>query len=89
MTPNNVSEALKRYAVNVWDLPLEHIDAAENSRQTTESGVKVIEDSIKKKGLMATSMIQVMFPDLKEGEEMTQDKANTLRAILLGWEPQV
>lgn len=78
-----VSATMQRFFVCEYDLPLDSICPAENSRQINPSGVKVLEESIKKQGFMMTSPPQVMFPDLNEGEEMTQEKASTMRAICI------
>eukprot|EP00903_Cladosiphon_okamuranus_P009540 g9087.t1 len=74
---------MKRFLVHEFYVPLENICPAENSRQINPAGVTMLEESIKKQGFMTTSPPQVMFPDLNEGDEMTQEKANTMRAVCI------
>ncbi|CAN0524822.1 unnamed protein product, partial [Ectocarpus sp. 12 AP-2014] len=81
----NVSEAMKKYAVGEFNVPMASIAAAENSRQVNPAGVRQLMDSIRSKGFMATSPPQIMFPEIGEDEHLTQDQVdnNKLRAICI------
>lgn len=80
---NNAARALLSFCVFEWEVPLDNITSADNSRPISEAGVRIIKESIEKIGFMPTAPPQIMFPDLAEGQDCTAEKALTLRAITI------
>lgn len=79
----NPSDVLHTYILREYNVPLDNIYPAENSRQINPAGVQRLMESITKGGFMPTCPPQVMFSDVGEDEEVTEERAGKLRAIVL------
>jgi len=78
----NAATLLAKHSLEEFDIPLQNIVTAENSRQTNPTAVASIKQSIVERGWMPGHCPKVMFNDMHEGQ-ITQEEAKNRTVVVI------